>query len=142
VKKFIFCFGCSLFALVLTGCGSSTLICTKTGTEDGIENKETIKVNFKSDKPATAKMSMEMIFDEENKSYIDLTYSMLESSFDEIKRDGLTIDTKKTDDSIKFEMNLDFEKVEKTDELDFDIDKNETMESIKEEFENDGYKCK
>ncbi len=142
MKKFICVLGCCLFALVLTGCGTKTLTCTKTSTEDGMESKENIKVNFKNDKPATAEMSMEMILDEENKTYIDMFYSMLESTFEDYEQDGLTVNTEKTDDAIKVQMNVDFGKVESTEELDFDIDADKDFESVKEDFETDGYECK
>ena len=142
MKRFVCVVSCSLFALVLTGCGSKTLTCTKTGTEDGMETKENIKVTFKNDKPATAEMNMEMILDEDTKSYADMILGMLESTFEEAEQEGLTIDTEKTDDSIKVKMNVDFNKVKSTEELDFDIDSDEDFESVKEDFEEDGYSCK
>ena len=142
MKKFVCILSCSLFALVLTGCGTKTLTCTKTSTEEGMETKENIKVNFKNDKPSTAEMSMEMILDEDTKSYIDLIYSSLESTFEDYEQEGLTIDTDKTDDTVTVKMNVDFSKVESTDELDFDIDADEDFDSVKEDFESDGYECK
>lgn len=142
MKKFICVLSCSLFALILTGCGTKTLTCTKTSTEDGMENKENIKVNFKNDKPLTAEMNMKMVLDEDTKTYADMLYSILESTFEEAEQEGLTIDTEKTNDAIKVKMNIDFNKVESTDELDFDIDADEDFESVKEDFEEDGYECK
>lgn len=142
MKKFICVLSCSLFALVLTGCGTKTLTCTKTSTDDGMETKENIKVNFKNDKPSTAEMNMKMSFDEDSKSYMGMFYGILESTFANYEQEGLTIETDKTDDEITVKMNVDFNKVESTDELDFDIEADEDFESVKEDLESDGYKCK
>ena len=143
MKKMSYVLICGFLMLFITGCGgTSTLKCTKTSTDDGIETKETINITFESDKPKSAEMSMDMKFDDENKEYIDLTYSMLESSFKESEQDGLKINTEKTDDTIKVKMNVDFTTVKSTDELDLSIDASENMESVKKDFEEDGYECK
>lgn len=143
MKKLSCLFICAFFAFILTGCGNtSTLTCTKTSTEDGMETKENIKVTFEKDKPSKAEMSMDMKFDDDTKDYIDLTYNMLDTALESVEQDGLVIDKEKTDDSIRVKLNVDFSKVESTEELDFSIDSDENKETIKNDFESDGYECK
>ena len=142
MKKFICVLSCSLFALILTGCGTKTLTCTMNNSDGGMETKESIKVKFKKDKPSTAEMKMEMIFDENSKSYMSMLYNILESSFEDYKQEGVTVNTKKTSDKINVEMNVDFNKVENADELDISIEEDSNFESLKESLESDGYNCK
>lgn len=144
--KKIFCvLACGFFALCLAGCGkdsTSKLTCTKTSTEDGMTTAEKFNMTFKNDKPATAEMIMDMKFGDDSKQFIDATYSMLESSFKEAEQEGLKITTSKKDESIEVKMDIDFSKVKSTDELDLSIDANENKDSVKKDFEKDGYECK
>lgn len=145
MKKVFGILTCSFFVLCLVGCGnsSSSLTCTKAGSEeDGMTTNEKINVQFKNDKPSTAEMVMDMKFNEESKQYIDVTYSMLDSSFKEMEQEGFSVKTSKKDDSIEVKMNVDFSKVKSTDELDFSIGADENRDSVKKDFEKDGYECK
>ena len=141
--KKIFCLLCLLgLSFTLSGCGTKTLTCTKSETESGMTNEETMTVKFKDDKPSSATMKMDIKFDDSTKSSVDMMYSLLESGLKEAEQDGVKVDTKKTDNSITVKLDVDFSKVKDEDGLDLDFDSTKSFSEVKEEIEEEGYKCK
>ncbi len=141
--KKIFCLLCLLgLSFTLAGCGTKTLTCTKSETESGMTNEQTMIVKFKKDKPSSATMKMDIKFDDSTKSGVDTMYSILESGFKDQEQDGVKVDTKKTDNSITLKLDIDFAKVKDEDGLDLDFDSASSISEIKEDMEKDGYKCK
>lgn len=142
MKNKLYLIGIMCCAFLLTGCGTKTLTCTKSETESGSTTEEKIIVKFKKDKVSSANMEMNMKFGEEQKSYIDMSYNILKSTFDSMKEDGLDVKTSKTDDTINVKLDVDFTKIKDADNLSVDIDKSQTYEEVKKELIEQDYKCK
>lgn len=142
MKKYLYLVCLICVSVVLSGCGTKKLTCTKTSDESGTTTNEKIVINFKNNKPSTTSMEMDMKFSDDQKSYIDMSYSILESTFEEMEEDGVTVDTNKTDDSIKIKMDIDFSKVKDTDDLSIEFDEDDTLENIQKELKDEGYECK
>lgn len=129
-------------SVMLSGCGTKTLTCTKETKDNGSTTEEEIIVKFKKDKPITTSMEMNMEFSDEQKDYLDMTYSILESSSKDMEKEGVNIDIKKTDDNINYKMDIDFSKVKDDDNLSISFDKNDNLDSVKEHLEKNNYECK
>lgn len=142
--KKLLCFGSLLFlCLLMTGCGGNNqLVCTKTNTEDGITTEEKVTVDFKSNRPSTMLMEMNLKLSGEQKNYIDLMYTTLDSTFSEMETEGVDIDTSKKDDSISVKLNIDFSKVKDSDKLDLEVSEDDTYEATREQLIEEGYQCK
>ena len=132
-------------SILLSGCGTKTLSCSKIETADGYSANETVEAKFVGNEVTNFKLSMTMTLDDEFKDNMDLFKSMLEEQFSSYKnKDGLKFEiNSKNDIEIDLVLDADLKKMSDDDkkELDF-IDTKGSYEATKKEFEDDGYTCK
>lgn len=145
MKKSIIVLSSILVLGLATGCGGSkkVLECTKTETESGMEMKGTEKITFNGDTVEDYKAEFNVTLEEEYKEYKSTFISVFEAQFKEYDDlDGVTVDTKETDDGIKVTITADVPKMKEDDLKTLDLAKKASYSETKKDRVNDGYKCK
>lgn len=101
--------------LMLTGCGNRLLECEKTTNEDGYILTMRSVATINANNVSIVKHYAEFKFEDNNKEMLDLTYTMLNSSFEGYNDyDGIKYLSKKTDNDASFEIIIDINKASKT----------------------------
>ena len=143
MKRFLQ-FGALALALVLvSGCGSSSkgtvLSCSKSVSEDEGSYKETEKMTFTDGKVSKVGMEIEMTFNEGDPADYKAFY---DAAFSESK-DGISYSSKTKGKTLTISIDADLAKVSAEDLEDLDMSVKEgTYESLKAEYEENGYTCK
>lgn len=140
MKKFLMFLACVVVAFILTGCSSDTLTCSISDSEDGVDTSSTINVDFDNDKVSAFSMEMNVTLSDEYSSYLDTYKSLYESSFESFEEYGGDVNITTDDNSLKVELSLDVDKLSEEEKEDMGFN-DDTRDSIKESFEDDGYTC-
>jgi len=149
LKKFRI-LACSLLAvLVLTGCGSKTLTCTKSETSSGLDMTQEIKIVFKGDKVKDLNAKFGIVAVEQTiKNSWDTLVPLWAVEFPETNEDGIKVSVKNDKNNYSFQaiIEIDADKVSESSLETYDLDGlTETgvgFEQAKENFEGMGYTCK
>ncbi len=145
MKKGIIVFA-AVIALGLTvGCGkkSKVLECTRTETQSGMEMKGTEKITFNGDSVKSYKAEFSVVLDEKYKSYKSLFVTSIESQFKSYSNiDGVKVETKDDDDTIKIVITADVPKMKEADLKKLDLAKKASYSKTKKDRVSSGYKCK
>ena len=139
--KFIAIF---LFSIILlTGCESKELSCTKEETADSGKVNEKQVFIFKNNTISTYDAEMVINLNDDFKDYADLLLESLESPFEEFKdKKGITYKTSKNDNKISVSISADYDKIYEDTKKSLGIFENPSFEKTKKTLEDDGYKCK
>lgn len=143
-------FAGSLVAMVLlTGCGTKTLTCTKTEEDSGLSMKEEVTMKFKNNKVNYVKMSIDSTAtDDDIKDNWGLFVSFLGSAYEEKDEDGIKISVKNDEENYAYKVSIevDLEKAGEKALAEYDLDgiadSNSKLEDVKKEAEEDGFTCK
>ena len=131
--------------VLLSGCGTKTLSCSKTEKDSGFSAEETIKAKFVGNEVTNVSLNMTMTLDDEFKDNKDLFISMLEEQFTNYKnKDGLKFEIKsKSDTEIDLTMDADLKKMSDDNKKELDlIDTKGSYDATKKELEDQGFTCK
>ena len=139
-----------MFYISIDGCGGKTLTCTLDQSQSGIDMKSKMIINFDDKDEAVKKVDVEMniTVDDETKKVMEQTGMSMEafsktmsSNFDELKEEGFTVDSKVSNNTIKFKANINSDKL--SDEQKQALNLNgDSMDSIKKGLEESGFTCK
>ena len=138
-----------MFYISIDG-GGKTLTCTLDQSQSGIDMKSKMIINFDDKDEAVKKVDVEMniTVDDETKKVMEQTGMSMEafsktmsSNFDELKEEGFTVDSKVSNNTIKFKANINSDKL--SDEQKQALNLNgDSMDSIKKGLEESGFTCK
>lgn len=113
MKKYVI--GVLGLGLLLTGCTSSNVMeCTSTSKEEGYQVESKSVATFKGDNVVTIRHYAMFTYDKNNLEMLDLTYSMLDSMFQEYNNySGIEYLSEKEESTVSFEIKIDVEKASK-----------------------------
>ena len=141
--------GSILIASMLSGCFfvTETIVCTKDGNESGMDSTQRIEAVFKSKKVQTLTMDVTVDLSKQPDSMIGVAKSVLESTYGDMKAEGIKTSVKQDDKKLLVNIDLDFEKASKDslEKVDSNFAKSkgqkvDTSEFMKE-LEDEGYQC-
>lgn len=136
----------SVIALGLTvGCGSKTKVlkCTRTENQSGMEMKETEKITFNGSTVKNYEAEFSVVLDEKYKSYKSLFTTSIESQFKSYNDiDGVTVETKDDNDTIKIVITANVPKMKEADLKKLDLTKKASYDKTKKDRISSGYECK
>lgn len=145
MKKRILLGALVVSCILLSGCGTKNLSCSKTEKEDGFSAEEKIEAKFVGNEVTNVSLNMTMTLDNEYKDNKDLFISMLESKFTNYKnKDGLKFEiSSKSDTEIDLVLDADLKKMSEDDKKELDlIDTKGNYDATKKEFIEQGFTCK
>ena len=132
-----------LFVILLTGCGSKKLSCTKEEETDFGRANEKQMFIFENNKISSYEAKMEINLNDDYNDYADLLLESLESPFEEFKdKNGITYNTSKGNDKISIKIKANYNKLDEESRKSLGINDNSSFNKIKKSLEDDGYKCK
>lgn len=133
----------------LTGCGEKTLTCTNTEEDNGVSMVQEARMTFKDDKVTKVRMSIEAsATSDELREYWSSFISMMESQYEEVNEDGVTLTLNNDENNYKFTMTVEVDinkaSPDALDEYSLSelADTNATLEEVKAEAEADGFTCR
>jgi len=149
LKKFKI-LACSLVAvLVLTGCGSKTLTCTKSETSSGLDMTQEISIKFQGKKVTNMKVSVDSkAITDAIKNNWDMFVGILDSKYPESNEEGVKITTQNNADqhTYKVSIDIDLNKASENALAKYDLDgvanANSDIKEVKAAAEKSGYTCK
>lgn len=130
--------------VTLSGCGNTqTLTCTQTQEDDGTTATQEMVVEFQNNEASKFTMTMNMVAENASAEDLKTAEGILESTFSAFEENGMDVDVSSDDTSVTAKVSADFTKMtdEEKDEVGFTGSDN-TYETIKENFESEGYTCK
>lgn len=130
---------------LLSGCGTKTLSCSTTESDDGFSASQTIEAKFVGNEVTNVSLDMIMTLDDDFKDNKDLLISSLEESFQNYQnKEGLTLNiTDKSDNEVEVVLDADLKKMSDEDKKELDlIDTTGSYDATKKELEDEGYTCK
>lgn len=129
--------------LLLTGCDSKKLSCTKEDDMDSGKATEKQSFTFENNKMSLYEAEMVITLNEDYKDYADLLLESLESPFEEFKdKNGITYKTSKKDDKISINISAEYNKIDEDTKKSLGILENPSFDKTKKSLEDEGYKCK
>ena len=149
MKKYVV-LGGILITSMLSGCFflNETITCTKQDKVSGMDSDQKVKVVLKSKKIQTIDMNIAIDMSKQTDGMIGVAKSVLSSTYDPMKADGIETSVKEKYKKINVNVNMDFEKASKKSLQNVDSNfanskdkKIDTDEFIKS-MEQEGYKCK
>ena len=129
--------------LFITGCGKEKLSCSKSETENGVENITTLNIESKKDKIYKINLELEMLLvDEEETSKEDFEFSttVLKSFYENYVIDGIKLTDKLKEDkyTVKLEFNQEtYSNLNKLMQVNLD-----SIAELKNNLESENYTCK
>ena len=149
MKKYVV-LGGILITSMLSGCFflNETITCTKQDKVSGMDSDQKVRVVLKNKKIQTIDMNIAIDMSKQTDGMIGVAKSVLSSTYDPMKADGIETSVKEKDKKINVNVNMDFEKASKKSLQNVDSNfanskdkKIDTDEFIKS-MEQEGYKCK
>lgn len=132
-----------IFGLLLTGCDSKSLSCTKEEEIDAGKTKEVQLITFDNNKIKSYEATMSIALKDEYKNYADTLVESLEEPFkDYTEEDGLEYNTTVDDNNISVTVSGDYNKMSDDVKQSLGIADNSSFDQVKESLEEDGYSCK
>lgn len=132
-----------IFGLLLTGCDSKSLNCTKEEEIDAGKTKEVQLINFDNNKIKSYEATMSIALTNEYKDYADTLLESLEEPFKDFnEEDGIEYKTKVDGNNISVTVSGDYNKMSDDAKQSLGIADNASFDAVKESLENDGYSCK
>ncbi len=132
-----------IFGLLLTGCDSKSLSCTKEEEIDAGKTKEVQLINFDNNKIKSYEATMSIALTNEYKDYADTLLESLEEPFKDFnEEDGIEYKTKVDGNNISVTVSGDYNKMSDDAKQSLGIADNASFDAVKESLENDGYSCK
>ena len=129
MKKYVLVPCCALLLFSLTGCGSKKLVCSRSGSESGVNAEVEVAFEFDSDgKAKSAEMTMTYEFDDAETA---------EQACEMFKGDDSDSDEKMSVKCTGKKITMTTSEMDDSDEV---IGK--TRDEIIKEAEEDGYECK
>ena len=147
MKKILASFALVLFAIISTGCGDKTVVCSGDMTESGVTANVSVTGNFSGDKLKEQIIKMEFdLTDYLQYADIDTFYESFKTQYAAFEEyEGVSIEVAKKEKAILVTMTVDLEKVSEEDyeELGFGSGKLEvSSKAYIKEFTDMGLTCK
>lgn len=131
------------FGLLLTGCDSKSLSCTKEEEIDAGKTKEVQLITFDNNKIKSYEATMSISLKDEYKDYADTLLKSLEEPFkDYTKEDGLEYNTTVDNNNISVTVSGNYNKMSDDVKQSLGISGNSSFDKVKASLEDDGYSCK
>ncbi len=132
-----------VFGLLLTGCDSKSLSCTKEEEIEAGKTKEVQLITFNNNKIKSYEATMSVTLKDEYKDYADTLVKSLEKPFkDYTKKDGLEYKTKVDNNIISVTLSGKYDKMSDDVKHSLGIYDNFSFDKVKSSLEDDGYNCK
>ena len=131
--------------ILLTGCGSKTLECTRENNySDEMKMNQTVKATFEKKHVTKLSMNMDIELGENYLEYKDELKTSVEDEFANLKdAKGIEYSTKDTTNGFTFQLDADINKLDQTTKENLDlINTEQSYDDAKAEFESEGYTCK
>lgn len=139
-KLFIMFF---ILGVLMTGCDSKSLSCTKEEEIDAGKTKEVQLITFDNNKIKSYEATMSVALKDEYKDYADTLLQSLEEPFNDFsKDDGLKYKTSTDDNNISVTVSGDYNKMSEDVKQSLGISVNPSFDNVKSSLEDDGYNCK
>ena len=132
----VFCF------FILTGCGKSTLECTKSEETDSGKLTEKQIFSFNNNKISKYQLNMNLNLKEEYKDYDDMFLNSLEEPLEGYKnKKGIEYETFKDNGKISVTLESDYSKMDNDTKESLGINEKNSLNEIKNNLEDEGYSC-
>lgn len=131
-----------LISILLTGCSSKTLTCTKTEEKDpGATVKKQVIV-FENNKLKNMEVNMDLKLNDSYQDYSSMIKKSFEKSFEEYKnKKGITLNIQEKSNVITVNIKADYNKLNDESKKLMKIT-DTSYKSVKKSVQKDGYTCK
>lgn len=128
--------------MVLTGCGSKTLTCSKTENKESLKTEEKVIITYNK-QMKTIEHDMKVSLKNSYEDYIDIVTKSLNDSLKKYKnKKGISVKSVKNKDNVVVSLKFDGSKMDDSGKKLAGFDTSKSFNNMKKELEKKGYTCK